>query len=205
MRAVCLWVMMCAPCLLFAQTVPVEVVFGNKHYWYQHMISRPINNSMWGFFNTSSLEVFYDKKQPAELMSQSYLTFALFKQLKLGAGSFYASAPGFKPSVHIQLSQQGKNYFVVMVPRMDVDKNPSYDAMLMAEYKPTITSSLKLYTRFQGMMNFTGTTHNRSYQSFRGGVDLGYMQVGLAAHFDAYGADIDYKNNVGVFVKKDLF
>ncbi len=186
---------------LFAQSVPLEIMGGQRNFWYQHVMGKNFENSKFGHFHVSSLHAFYDAT-PEELMSQSYLTYQINENVKPGIGLFYSSAPGFVPSLNVQLMHKGKNHFILAIPRVDIVNDPSYDVMLMTEYFPKLNHNTTLYTRIQVMLNYTGTQHNRSYQNIRAGVNLGTIQVGVAANFDAYGKRVQYQKNYGLFIRK---
>lgn len=189
---------------LLSQPIPIETMAGQHNFWLQQVVSKQMNNSRWGYFNVSSLHAFYDET-PEELMSQSYLTYKVNQGIKLGVGTFYASAPGFSPSVNIQFAHQGKNHFILAIPRVDLTHKPAYDIMAMAEFFPALNKQLKLYSRIQTMFNYTNQYHNRSYQNIRLGLDFDAFQAGIAANFDAYGRNITYTANYGIFFRKPIF
>ncbi|MBL7932828.1 MAG: hypothetical protein JNL60_13045 [Bacteroidia bacterium] len=188
-----------------SQPVPVEIMTGSEYFFYQHSVSKSVSGPKLGFFNTSSLIAPYKPERKSELMSQSYFTYALKRSIKVGIGSFYASVPKFSPSAHIQFLKVGKNFLLLVVPRIDLKSNPSHDLMVLAEYKPKLFGTLKLHTRLQTMLNFTKTKHNRSYQNFRLGIDFKNFQAGFAINCDAYGNEFSYFTNYGIYIKKDLF
>lgn len=187
----------------YGQSLSVDAMAGSRNYWYQHVLSQPIQSSDWGFFNVSSLNGF-GQAQKDELMSQSYITYSVIKGIKLGAGTFYSTVPGFKASANIQLLLKGKNYTVIVIPRIDVNSYPSYDCMSQIEYVPSLTNKIKLYTRIQTLFNYTQLQHNRSYQYVRLGIDYKQTQLGLALNNDVYGSKKISFLNIGVFVRKDL-
>ncbi|HLP32000.1 MAG TPA: hypothetical protein VK202_00930 [Bacteroidia bacterium] len=188
---------------VYAQNTPVEIMTGNRNYWYQHVFGKTFNNTRWGFFNVSSLHAFYDDTK-GDLMSQSYATFAVTKGIKLGLGTFYSSVPGFKPSLNMQLLFKKKHYALLAIPRVDVTTNPSYDLMSQMEFTPEITTGIKFYSRIQTLFNYTNLKHNRSYQYLRLGLGYKQTQAGVAINADTYGRDKDRFYNIGVFVKKDF-
>jgi hypothetical protein len=190
--------------LTSGQTVPVELMAGDKNLWYQHSVSKELETTEMGIFHTSSLHSFYDSELGDELMSQLYITLKIIKGLKIGIGGFYATAPGFHSSVNFQWGRKGKNYLWLIVPRVDLSKLPSYDLMLLAEYTPFLTKNLNLYSKFQTMLNYTKLVHNRSYQNFRLGLDVRILQFGFAMNLDAYGVNRTYHINYGLFAKKDF-
>lgn len=197
--SVCLMILLSSQS--FSQEIPVEIMFGHHHYRYQHSVSRTFKEYRWGFAHVSSVIKEYGKDSPAELMSQSYLTYKINKNIQLGAGTFYGSVPGFTPSVNLQFSKASNNYLIVIVPRIDVKTDPSYELMFFTEYFPHINEHLQLYTRIQVMENFTGSSHNRSYQYFRIGLKKGNIRYGIGFDLDAYGKNTAYTQNVGVFAK----
>ena len=189
----------------FGQSIPVEGLVGTKNYWYQHSVSRKFSPSgRIGFSHVSSMYNYYEANVADEIMSQSYITYEITKGIGVAAGTFYATGPGFSPSLALQLSRMSKDVFLMFVPRVDVRKDGSYEGMVLIEYRPALTRGLHLYSRFQAMSNFSGDTHNRSYQSFRAGVQVKKMQFGVALSVDEYGAEKETRRNLGFFVRTEL-
>ncbi|MCE3227362.1 MAG: hypothetical protein K0S32_1913 [Bacteroidetes bacterium] len=186
------------------QSLSTEMMSGNNSIWYQHTIVASVGSSGVGFFNTSSFDAFYYKEKRGEVMAQSYLTYQPFNKVKLGLGAFYSSVPGFYSSVNIQLFKFGNNYTFIFVPRIDLAKKPTYDFMFLAEYKPRLSEKIKLYARFQTMMNYGDKGHNRSYQYVRFGLEQKTFQFGVAANYDCFGREMLYVSNYGLFIRKEM-
>jgi hypothetical protein len=205
MKALLLTIFVAIAGSLYAQHVPVEVTFGNRNYWYQHLISRKFSpESKFGFFHVSSLYVFYEDKIGEELMSQSYVTYQVVEGIALAGGAFYSTGPGFSPSFGIQFSKRSNDLFFIIIPRVDVKKSGSYEVMTLLEYTPRITDRLRLYSRIQGMSNYTGSDHNKSYQNLRVGVEIKQFQFGLAMNLDEYGDDARTYWNNGIFLRTKI-
>lgn len=187
------------------QIMTAEIMAGHRNIWYQQNISKTIDSSRFGFSHVSTLHAFYDPQNPTELMSQSYLSFSIINGIKVSAGFFYASAPGFRPSVNMEFSKKYRSFLVVFVPRVDMWENPAFDGMLLMEYTPAVSPSLQLFFRFQTMLNFSATQHNRSYQNLRIGFVYRKIQFGFALNLDAYGKGFRYYPNAGVFLRRNLF
>lgn len=183
--------------------MPIELMLGNRNYWYQHSIGLPLkDNSKFGFFHTHSTHFFYDNTKQ-EVMTQAYLNYKISSWMKVNAGVFYATKPGINPSISLHIYKKFKDLFVLVVPRIDVYKNPSYDVMSMVEYKPRL-GKIQFYSRLQTLFSYKGGTHARSYQNIRIGVNNYETQYGIAMNYDAYGPNKKYFSNYGVFVKRDL-
>ncbi len=185
------------------QSITLEGMVGQRNFWTQHVLSKQMSHTKFGYFHVSSLHAFYNETRE-ELMSQSYLTFQMNKSIKLGVGTFYTTANGFVPSFQAQFFHKGKNHFVLAIPRVDLVGKPSYDVMIMAEYFPKLNDKIGFYGRFQTMLNYTGETHNRSYQNFRAGFNFESFQAGIALNMDAYGRYKKYYSNYGIFIRKVL-
>lgn len=106
-----------------AQIIPVEVVFSNKDYRFQHFFFKELKGSpRFGFFHTSSLYAFHDQEKNTEMMSQSYLTYKINPEVTALAGTFYASVPGFKASGGLQYKYVQNELFVMLAPGLTYGK-----------------------------------------------------------------------------------
>lgn len=188
-----------------SQPIPVEGVIGQENYWYQHVVVRNFSaNGKAGFFHVSSLHAFYDDYKTDEIMSQSYLTYKVTPGIVAAVGTFYATGPGLSPSFAVQLFKKYKDVFMMIVPRIDIKKNGSYEAMGLIEYRPLLFPSVNLYSRLQAMSNLTDDIHNRSYQNFRIGLDVKRVQFGFALNIDEYGKESKTRHNSGIFIRTEL-
>lgn len=183
----------------YSQQIPVEISFGDHHYRYQHSLAGTFNEKL-GFSHASSIMNFYDSNK-TELMTQSYITYSIDKDVAVGLGTFYASGPGFTPAMNIRFSKITKSFTIMVVPRIDLKTDPSYELMAFMEYSPKDKTDLQPYGRIQIMENFTALDHNRSYQYLRLGMSTGNIQFGLSVDYDAYGKDLDYIENYGIFLR----
>jgi hypothetical protein len=188
---------------LSAQVIPVEIMSGNKNYLYQHYFSKKIDESNFSFFHTSSLYAYYNQDGKSEIMSQSYITYGLSPNIKVALGTFYASKPGFKPAAAIHLIKKTKNAFVMLVPRIDLWKDMSAEAMMLLEYRPVIYQQINFYSKVQMMSNY-GPHHNRSYQNFRAGLDIKSTQFGFALNVDEFGKETVTSRNWGLFLRHEF-
>ena len=190
--------------MALAQAVPIEVTVGTENYWYQHSVFRQFSpKSKFGFFHVSSLHVLYDDHKVDEIMSQAYLTYSLRPGINIALGSFYATGPGFSPSLAVQLLKKSKDLLILAVPRVDLMKNATYEVMALAEYRPRLTEKVGIYSRVQLMSNY-GTYHNRSYQNFRLGLSVNQVQFGAALNLDEYGKETKTLHNIGLFFRTEL-
>lgn len=194
----------------WAQLGSIEVMGGNRYFQYQHSLSQYMKaESRFGWQHIATLVKRYNAntetvKMPDELMNQAYLTFRLHPYLLLKGGLFYTNAGGYQPALGMQFTIRKKDWAVVMAPRIDINKNGSYELFTLVEFSPSITSKTKLYTRLQAMSNFSSANHNRSYQQARIGVETRSFQLGGGITFDQYGTTGKQHCNSGIFIRRLL-
>lgn len=191
-----------------AQQFTVEGLVGDKYLFYQHLFSKKVEpSSRWGVMHIANVINRYEhdtKKggMPNELMNQAYIAMQLSKKFSLLTGMFYNNVNGIRASAGVQFAHSFKQGLFIMVPRMDVQMNGSFELMGMLEYRPEISGMIKLYSRIQVMSNYGPYHHNRSYQRLRLGLDIKDIQLGVAVNLDEYGYSANMKANTGVFIRK---
>lgn len=195
---------LCTTVYVKAQTMPVEMMAGNRNYYQQFSVSKESSVKRLGFFNTSSLLFLYCRAKQSELMSQSYATYSVSGFMKLGFGCFYASGPGMSPSFNMQFTRKGKSSFFIASPRIDLKVNPTFDLMTSVELRPAFNDSIRWYFRLQTMFNYSVMQHNRSYQYVRVGIAHKKRQMGLAVNRDSYGREYTTFLNYGLFYRVEL-
>ena len=188
----------------YAQQLPVEVLLSTNIIYNQFLVSRQLKGSNISFLSTNSLMLNLSNKRSSEVMNQNYFTYAFSKNISAGLGTFYSTVPGISPSVNLRYVGKIKHLVAVIVPRIDLAQNPTFDVMSMLEFEPPITKRTSIYLRLQTMMNYSTSQHNRSYQYLRIGWTNRIGQFGLAANFDAYGSKLTYRKNYGIFYRVKL-
>lgn len=183
--------------------IPVEISVGDAGYYYQHSFAtRFIPEKSLGFFHASSVLIPYDKERGNEIMSQSYLSYAMSKGLTAGVGTIFTPVSRIRPSVFFQYFHKGKTTSVLVYPRMDIWSDPNLELMGFIEYLGAVNRPVNLYARFQYMTTWNRDGHTRSYQYARSGIDTGGIQFGLAANLDQYGRSATNYSSFGLFVRK---
>ncbi|MCC6412595.1 MAG: hypothetical protein IT270_13100 [Saprospiraceae bacterium] len=194
---------------LKSQSVPLEVVVGNRNAFYQHSVGKNFaGNQQFGWLNIASVLVHYDKKSDPEnalsdeIMNQTYFVYRPTKGIALLGGGFYTDVTKFRVSAAIQLSLRRKALMMMLAPRIDVVKNGAYELFGFIEYNPKMgNEGWTGYSRFQFMTNHGKEGHNRSYQQFRLGTGYKANQFGLAVTLDQYGPHPSSLVNTGLFIR----
>lgn len=183
-------------CTATAQRLSVESMFGNRNYWYQHVLNEPIGDSSdWQFFHTSSFQVSYEPSE-FEVMSQSFVQYKLTRRWKVGLGTFFTHVGGFNPSVAMQYGLKTKHLLLVVAPRADLRTSPNGEVMMLFEWK-----SKRFYFRFQLMENAGANGHNRGYQLARIGLRRRQLTYGAGFNLDTYGRYFTSYLNAGFFLR----
>jgi hypothetical protein len=126
------------------------------------------------------------------------------KNLRVAGGVAYSSG-GFDPTAGLQYVYSGRKFFFLFAPRVNIESDPSYDFMTILQFKPSISDNFKFYSRIQALNVFNSSGNIKSYQWLRIGLEIKGVQFGLAADFDEYGPNPSVTNNLGIFLRKEIF
>lgn len=162
--------------------------------------------SRWGVFHQSTLVAGYgEDDEEDDLAMQSLLTFAPGGRFRLTAGAFYGSVPGVSPTVGMQYLRAGERWFVLVSPRVNVERDPSSSIFSILRYGRGAGPGRRLYLSMQALNTFDAYRHIKSYQWMRVGLDLRGTQFGLGVNFDEDGPKPRVETSIGVFVRREVF
>ena len=185
--------------------IPVEVTVGQSGYYYQHSFAAKFSTEKpFGFFHVSSILIPYDKNRGNEIMSQSYVSYALNNLWTSGIGSIYTPMNRIRPTIFLQYFRKKKETSIMLFSRSDLWVDPSLEFVGSIEYTGKRKRDLNIYARLQLQTIWSLSEHLRSTQFLRAGINLGEVQFGLAANFDQYGSTPEYYSNIGLFIRKEF-
>ncbi len=191
--------------LVKAQPYPVDVTFGNKYGSVDFIFNKTFNeNSRFGFFHLNTLEFNYTDANKNSIILQDLIFMETIKNLRIAAGAAYSKV-GISPTASLQYIYGSKKTFILIAPRINIEKDPTYNVMTILQYKPKINDKLNLYARIKLLNIFDADGNIKSYQWLRLGLDVKVVQFGLAFNLDEYGPNPKVSNNYGVFIRKELF
>ena len=189
-----------------AQPIPVEAMAGSRYASVNVVMSKSFSaSSKFGFFHLNTLTAEYNDKRESDLTLQDLLFFEPLEGFRITGGAFYASQPGFSPTAGMQFIHAGKRWFILLAPRVNIERDPSYTVFSILRYEAAITERATLYTSLQALNIFGAEGHIKSYQWTRIGLGIGGTQFGLAANFDEFGLDPQVAFSAGVFVRREVF
>lgn len=184
--------------------VPVEILFGSRSFYYQHVISKDLNDSGLNFFNVSSFDANLSDNQDNHYFITGFLSQKVWKGLSVGFGG-EIQGPGSFLTAGLQYSYFKKNLSIVAFPSVNLNGIMELSNFALIEYKPKINDKTSAYFRAQFLATTNFSEIFRSYQQLRIGLQLKNYQFGLAANFDQFNVPNIYKNNFGVFIRTLLF
>ncbi len=193
---------------------PIEIFAGNKTYTFQLIVSKQFSpKSRFGFFNVTNFTGDYKKvSQTTEFFSQSLLTAQVWKGISVttglsAIGSSSANSITVRPTAGLQYLLANRNFVVVILPRFDLSQTYNFETFTVLEYKPMLSRTWGIYTRFQGLYNYNTKLdfHEISSIYLRAGLSYKNVAFGIGSNHDFYGPNNHNVNNFGVFIKTDLF
>jgi hypothetical protein len=192
------------PRSVLSQAVPVELMTGLDYGTINLIVSKGLTGtSRWGFFHQSTLTADFSGDEQDDLAMQQLLFFEPVKGFRLTGGAFYGG-PGFNPTAGMQYVIAGRALFVLVAPRVNIERDPSFSVFSILRYKPSIAQNTRLYLGMQALNTFDASNHIKSYQWLRVGLDRMGTQAGVAVNFDEFGPHPDLQLRVGLFVRREI-
>ncbi len=194
--------------------LPIELFAGDKAFTFQLIVNKQFSpKSRFGFFNVTNFMGGYKEiSNTSEFFSQSLLTAEIWKGISLTTGlSAICSSDGnlitVRPTAGLQYLFANRDFVIVVLPRFDLTQTYNFETFSVFEYKPMLSKKWGIYTRFQGFFNYNTKLdfHEVSRIYLRFGISYKNVQFGLGMNRDYYGPESYNVNNLGVFVKTDLF
>lgn len=188
--------------------ISVEPMVSGRGIYIQSLISKKFQSlPEFGFFSASGILNEWHADQAYEVMTQSYLTFSVIKEISLNAGFHYSQVTGMRPTLGISYTYAGNKWFATVFPRVDIASKSNLETFGMVEYKPKITPKINFYSRIQGTFihNLKENHHERSYAYFRAGISFKEFTLGGACNIDYYGKMKSNENSSGIFLMIRLY
>jgi hypothetical protein len=188
-----------------AQPIPIEWIMGQKYGTVNLVFNKSFSqNSKFGFFHMNTVQFYYKDDVKNSFLLQDLIYVEAVKNLRVAGGVVYSKA-GFNTTAGLQYIYSGNGLMVLCAPRVNIERNPSYDIMTILQYNPKISDRLKLFTRVQLLNLFDDNGNMKSYQWMRFGLEVKGIQFGLAVNLDEYGPGPSVENNLGLFIRKEIF
>ncbi|NLO71357.1 MAG: hypothetical protein GX102_10565 [Porphyromonadaceae bacterium] len=203
---------------LFAQErrdppISFETLFGNERV----AMMLGLNKTIAGKFrynnitSTAAYYDFYHDRPPmnfgrTELVSVNSIIYQFHKNVGFSAGTQYHFVKGFIPNVAVHFSYANPTWLFLLTPYYNFMPWANMETAAVVEYKPVLSNSLKLFTRFQGFYghNFEKKERERAMTYFRLGLTFLKYTAGIGANIDFYTPARSEIQNYGGFVRVDF-
>ncbi len=186
--------------------IPFEVAAVEDYVSTNLIISRDVSAAArLGFFHQSTLVTGIDDAIADDLSTQSLFFYKMNSWFRVTAGGFYATRPGFSPTVGVQFFKPGRNWFLLVSPRVNLESDPSYSVFSIIRYERPLTETIDLYLSLQALNTWDDGGHVKSYQWLRLGFAKQATQFGLAVNFDYAGRDPRAETSIGLFIRREIF
>jgi len=193
--------------------IPIELFSGNQGFNFQLILSKQFSQtSKFGFFNVTSFASGYtEANQTTSFISQSGLTAEVWKGISVMAGLSAMSFPDepmeVRPTAGLQYLLYTRDFSVFVLPRFDLTQTYNFETLAVLEYKPMLSKNWGIYTRAEGLYNYNTKLgyHDITEINLRLGLSYKNVQFGVGSILDYYGPTSYNVNNLGLFIRTDLF
>ncbi len=183
---------------------PVEVMVGHERLFFQMVVKKKFTpESKFGFLSVATFTSNYSNDlNDMDLVMPVLVSYNFYKDFGLVAGTTINNKVGFSPLAGLQHSFANREWVAVSIASFFLNSSQNIELFGIYEYKPQLTESLNLYTRFQYMYvhGIASNTHARSFLQLRAGLKKNAFSFGLGANLDQYGPEKLFKTNYGLFI-----
>lgn len=188
--------------------VNVEVLTSNRGLAFQMIIDKKFKSiPRLGVFSVTSLVGEWGNDKVNDYMTQSSLTYEILKGLKVATGFHVTPVKGMRPIAGLVYSRANPTWLLVANSRIDFSKDTNVEGMVLVEYKPRINDEWRVYSRLQGLYEYSTVINmqTRSYLMARAGLSYREFSFGIGSNIDYYGPEKHKESSVGAFVSFLLF
>lgn len=189
--------------------IQFEVAPGGAGFNLQTILSKQFaRGSRFGLLTITALYGNYrNDKERNEFVSQSFLTTRLWRGISVNAGLSANNFSGFRPTAGLQYVFATKSLVVLLLPRVDLAGTRNVETFGFVEYKPRFTKQWGLYSRVQGLTNYSTqpSRHERSHIYLRLGASYQHFQAGVGTNIDVYGPEKIRGTTLVGFLRTEIF
>lgn len=175
----------------------------------QSIIKRKLASS--NLLGVFSLNMFHSNWKPSyiydrEAMSQTYLTFNIFKGFSANIGYHFSSLDKMAATFSFSYAFRSQDWFILLMPRVDLKENPNVEGFALLQYSPALTKHWRFYIRAEllASRNFALEKHVRTFGMFFLGLKKRDFTFGPCLHWDMYGEHKEEYFGVGGFLQIQL-
>ncbi|MFD2033811.1 hypothetical protein ACFSKL_03360 [Belliella marina] len=195
---------------IYAQ-IPVEVFAGHKQAQHGFFLFKDLDSAQKvSLFSIARFAVDYEEAFLNSSFVSSQIIYNFNRNWGISSGGSF-SENEFSPTIAIsyQYGNERGDFYMNIFPTMIIKDKPEFDLFGLVFYTPKLTDKWSVFSQiiFGSIVNTKFNQHLFSYQQLRLG--LGYKKLfqfglGIDQNIIGSGKAINYSNNAGVFIRKEL-
>jgi len=182
----------------FKPPVPVELMVGNEALMFKMVVTKPINNSSFKFYNLLTFESNFIESSASNIFTQTVVFYDLSSNFSLGLGGSYSSFSNLKPIAAVLYSSFNEHRGFLVQPSIVLEKNGAKELFSMYEHSIHLSPKFKGYFRLDAFTSWQ-SSHSFSYLNTRIGVGTKIGNFGPAINVSFVGEDAIQFYNFGAF------
>ena len=192
-----------------AQITQLELASGLKKTDFTSFSLRPLTKN--DKFSVGTLAFFQKYHQQEDQMFDetgvhSTLYWNINSAISIGPGLYYNSVAGFSQRLSILYAIQSPHFVLTAIPTIAHTEETGFingEMFLQMQLTQPLKGDWKLLLSAQMLTTWDKfSSHARSFQQLRAGLDKQATQFGLAIDLDQYGDSPITRTSIGVFVRK---
>ncbi len=183
---------------VYKPPVPVEIMLGNEALLFKMVVTKPIYNSKFKFYNLMTFESNFINSSATNIFNQTVVFYDVFSKFSVGIGSNYSSYSNLKPVASVLYSNFTSNRGFILQPSMVLEKNGAKELFSMFEYTYVFHPKFKGYFRLDAFTSWQ-KRHEFSYLNWRVGINSRVGRFGPAITIQFVGDKAYQFYNFGAF------
>ena len=191
----------------FAQ-LPVQVFGGHKAIEYNFLWYKDLGKSgKVSLFNFTFFTIDYKDERKNAYEIYQVATYNFTKNWGLASGGRFTGGQ-FIPQIAVSYQVETKDLYLNIFPTVQYLSNAQqigYSLFGLLFYKPRINNTWRMFNQLAFEPLFNSKNHIYSYQQIRVGLEYNELfQFGLGINLEQVGMKFITRNNIGVFLRKEL-
>lgn len=191
----------------FAQ-MPIQLFGGHQATEFDFMWFKDLDEKgRFSLFNFTFFSIDYQNESQNTSEILQNITYNITDKWGTGVGGRYLNGQ-FSPQLTISYQLETKNLYFTLFPAVQYfpsTKSVGYSLFGLLFYTPKINDKWSLFSQLALEPMIDNKQHIYSFQQVRLGLGLkDLFQFGIGANFEQFGIDFQTRNNLGVFIRKEL-
>lgn len=188
--------------------LPVQLFAGTKAFEYNFLWDKDLDaRGRVNLFNFTFFNVDYNNRNKNSYEIYQVATYNISPKWGIAGGGRF-SAGVLSPQLAVSFQLETTDLYLNIFPTLqylEAQNTMGYSLFALLFYQPRLNNTWKMFNQITLEPLFFNKGHIYSYQQVRVGLDYrGWFQFGVGSNFEQIGKSYEFRQNYGLFIRKEL-